>query len=123
MPHLVVEYSANLEPDLDARALLEALHQSADASGIFQPATIRSRTIRHETFIVGEGRPKDAFVHVSVRIRSGRDETTQWSLTNRLLAVSQEQLATAYLTHRIGLTVEIDIINPVRSLHSTLTDP
>ena len=36
MPHIVVEYSANLEEELDIRALLTKIHAAVLASGVFK---------------------------------------------------------------------------------------
>ena len=42
MPHLIVEYSANLEPALDIRGLVEALHEAALETGVFPIGGIRT---------------------------------------------------------------------------------
>ena len=43
MPHLTVEYSANLEPRLDVMGLLGAVHRSALSTGVFEIGGIRVR--------------------------------------------------------------------------------
>jgi 5-carboxymethyl-2-hydroxymuconate isomerase len=38
MPHITIEYSANLDGRLDIDALIAAVHQAAIGTGIFEPA-------------------------------------------------------------------------------------
>ena len=35
MPHLIIEYSANLEPEIQIRQLVDTLHAAAIATGVF----------------------------------------------------------------------------------------
>ncbi|MDH4066138.1 MAG: 5-carboxymethyl-2-hydroxymuconate Delta-isomerase, partial [Acidobacteriota bacterium] len=35
MPHLTIEYSANLEPDVAVQDLVDALHRAAVETGVF----------------------------------------------------------------------------------------
>jgi 5-carboxymethyl-2-hydroxymuconate isomerase len=39
MPHLIIEYSANLEADLDLPLLATTIHEAALATGVF-PVTV-----------------------------------------------------------------------------------
>lgn len=124
MPHLIVEYSDNLEPRMEVHTLLRRLHDAAEATGIFQPATIRTRARPCAHYVVGTGTGDDAFVHLEARIRPGRPETVQWSLAESLMAVLKDTFATELEGNgvRVGLTVEVTLIPPVRVLYSTL-DP
>jgi 5-carboxymethyl-2-hydroxymuconate isomerase len=36
MPHFTIEYSSNLDPDVDLRAVVDAVHQCAVDSGLFK---------------------------------------------------------------------------------------
>jgi len=121
MPHLIAEYSQNLADSIPIDMLLRELHKTAEASGIFQPATIRTRGIPCAAYVVGEGTPEDAFVHLEARIRPGRTEETQWRLAGSLMGTLKAAVATAQDDGlRVGLTVEITLIPPVRVLYSTL---
>ena len=41
MPHLTVEYSANLDDQIDIQKLVEAVHQAALRTGVFEVAAVR----------------------------------------------------------------------------------
>lgn len=124
MPHLIVEYSDNLEKWMEIDALLRRLHQAADDTGIFLPATIRTRARPCANYVVGTGTDQDAFMHLQVQIRPGRPEAVQWHLAETLMEVLKAALASALEGDeiRIGLTIEVTLIPPVRVLYSTL-DP
>jgi 5-carboxymethyl-2-hydroxymuconate isomerase len=72
MPHLVVEYSANLESRFDRDGLLDRLHATAIETGLFPLGGIRIRAYRAEHYRIADGAPDNAFVHVTAMVGSGR---------------------------------------------------
>ena len=72
MPHVIVEYSANIEAEITPQRLVEEIHQAAIASGIAEPVAVRTRLKRREHFRVGDGSAENAFVHIDIRARKGR---------------------------------------------------
>ena len=66
MPHLIVEYSDNIETRLDLDGLLDRLHEEAVASGMFPLGGIRIRAYRAERYRVADCDPANAFVHVNI---------------------------------------------------------
>ena len=57
MPHIIAEYSANLEDSLDVQALVDDLHEAAIASQVAELPGIRSRAARRAHFRVADGNP------------------------------------------------------------------
>ena len=72
MPHVIVEYSANIEAEITPQRLVEEIHAAAITSGIAEPVAVRTRLKRREHFRVGDGSPQNAFVHIDIRARKGR---------------------------------------------------
>ena len=72
MPHLIIEYSANLEPDIDIKGLVRALHERAVSIDALPTGGIRTRAARRDTFMVADGDPSNGFVNVILRIAKGR---------------------------------------------------
>ena len=72
MPHLIVEYSANIEGELKLDALMARLRDCAVETGVFPLAGIRVRGARRDRFVIADGDPEHAFVHVMVRVGHGR---------------------------------------------------
>jgi 5-carboxymethyl-2-hydroxymuconate isomerase len=122
MPHIIAEYSANLEDRLDVQALVDDLHQAAIDSNVADLAAIRTRAARRAHFRVADGKPENGFVHIVARLRVGRPEDKRKALGEALLAAADRRLANVYPTHPIGLTVEIHEIDHMTFRRNTLRE-
>ena len=90
MPHLHMEYTANL-PGLNADVALIRLNNALVASGQFAAEfDIKSRALKVETFKVGTALNERAFVHVKLALLSGRPPQIKKQLSESLLAVVQD---------------------------------
>ncbi|GGF09880.1 5-carboxymethyl-2-hydroxymuconate isomerase [Aliidongia dinghuensis] len=107
MPHLIVEYSANLADVVSIPALLETVHQTAAASGLFEVWAIRSRAVVRELAITGDGNPENGFVLVTVRLKAGRPKAVQEALGKALLDAASDSLAAVFKARSIILNVEV----------------
>lgn len=116
MPHIVVEYSANLETQVDPRALVQALHRAALETGVFPIGGLRTRAERCEVYFLADGNPDNAFVAVVARIGHGRDAETRERVAAALMAVLERETREAFRTRGLGLTIEIQEIDPIGSL-------
>lgn len=122
MPHIIAEYSANLEDCLDVQALVDDLHQAAIGCEVAELVAIRTRAERREHFCVADGNPANGFVHIIARLRVGRPEELRTRLGQALLAAADKRLADVYPTHPIGLTVEIHEIDDMTFRRNTLRE-
>ena len=122
MPHIIAEYSANLEDCLDVQGLVDDLHQAAVESKVAELVGIRTRAERREHFRVADGNAANGFVHITARLRIGRTEEQRTALGQALLAAADKRLATVYPTHPIGLTVEIHEIDDMTFRRNTLRE-
>lgn len=121
MPHIIIEYSANLDADLDMGALAAAIHAAALETGVFPIGGLRTRVARRDVCVIGDGHADNSFIHVQARIGAGRPadvrEAAAALMFERLKAVTAEIFA----TRPLGLTLEIVEIEPVGSLkHNNL---
>ena len=91
MPHLTVEYSANLATTLQPRALLLRLNQALVDSGHTKELDIKARAIAFEDFQVGTEQEGRAFVHVKLLLLSGRTAEVKREIADRLLQVLQQE--------------------------------
>lgn len=121
MPHVIAEYSANLEDTLDVRALVDDLHRTVIESGLASDiAAIRTRAERREHVSVGDNDPANAFVHITARLRAGRTEQQQTALAEALLASADKSLERAFKAHPIAVTVEIENIQNITARKNTV---
>ena len=72
MPHIVVEYSANLEQQIAPQALVDRIHAAIMDCGVFERSAVRTRAERRDVYRIYDGAPANAFLHVTLRIGPGR---------------------------------------------------
>ena len=121
MPHLIVEYSANLEADLAPKALAEAVHAAALETGVFPIGGCRTRLARRECFVIGDGHPDNRFIHVQARIGTGRSADVRQQAAEHIFARLKAVTADIFARAPLGLTLEIVEVDPVGSLkHNNL---
>jgi 5-carboxymethyl-2-hydroxymuconate isomerase len=121
MPHLIVEYSANLEPALDIRGLVEALHEAALETGVFPIGGIRTRAAKRDIYRIADGHDDNAFIHVQARIGAGRTAEVRQKAAHHIFARLKAETADVFANRPLGLTLEIVEIDAVGSLkHSNL---
>jgi 5-carboxymethyl-2-hydroxymuconate isomerase len=121
MPHLIVEYSANLEAALDIAALVKAIHTAALETGVFPIGGTRTRAERREVYTIADGHPDNGFIHIQARIGTGRTPEVRQKAAEHLFARLKSETAEAFAKRPLGLTLEIVEIDPVGSMkHNNL---
>lgn len=105
MPHLTLEYSDNLE--FDIQPLLAHLHTELVATGAINLKGIKSRAIRHSQYRIADGDPTYAFVHINLLIRAGRPVDVQKEAATRVMAVLKETFRERFENGYLSLSVDI----------------
>ncbi|MDE0062217.1 MAG: 5-carboxymethyl-2-hydroxymuconate Delta-isomerase [Gammaproteobacteria bacterium] len=116
MPHLIVEYSSNLEERINLDGLMAKLRDRAVASGVFPLGGIRVRGERRDRYLVADGAPDNGFVHLTARIGHGRDEETRREAAQALFDVLTRHMQTIFEERGLGLSFEMVEVDPVTSL-------
>lgn len=88
MPHLIIEYSKESATDGQAAALVDAVHEAAMDSGLFESSHIKTRAIALAHYRSGTGGP---FIHAQLRIKPGRNEEQKKILSESVLAAIRSQ--------------------------------
>ena len=89
MPHLIIEYSQDMDIDNKVPAMLDAVHNAAVETGLFDEGNIKVRAIPLVHYRFGKGR--DPFIHAQLRIQMGRDQAQKKNLSNAVLEVLRKQ--------------------------------
>ena len=84
MPHCIIEYSSGVADCIEIGDLVAAVHQGVLSSGLFDEYDIKTRALAYAHHRTGSTR--DSFVHVTVRLLSGRDDAQKTDLSEKLLA-------------------------------------
>lgn len=116
MPHVIVEYSANLEAHVSVRRLVDELHAAALATGVFPIGGLRTRAERREIYAIADGHPDHVFVAVLARIGRGRDDETRKRVALDLLRVLEHETADLFKSRGVALSVDIQELDPVASV-------
>lgn len=91
MPHLTIEYTANL-PHFPEAGTLNALNKVLCAHPEIQDeADLKSRFIVADSFEIGTAPAQRAFVHAQLRLLSGRTPQAKKELSDSIAAVLRER--------------------------------
>jgi len=105
MPHLTLEYTDNL--DFDVQMLLKRMHFALVATGAINLKGLKSRAVRHSEYRIADGNPDYAFVHVNLLIREGRPPEVQKELARRVMALLRETFGDRFENSHLSLSVDI----------------
>jgi 5-carboxymethyl-2-hydroxymuconate isomerase len=115
MPHLIIEYSANVADFTDVPELVGAVHDAALATGIAPLDALRTRAVAREHYAIADRDPSNKFIAVTARLGAGRSDSEKDSLVEALMNVLVEFLGDAQDT--IMLSVEYQEIDPARRVN------
>ncbi|AIO70198.1 5-carboxymethyl-2-hydroxymuconate Delta-isomerase [Burkholderia oklahomensis] len=108
MPHIIVEYTANIRDDARIPVLLKTVNETLIAQGgVFPTGGIRSRAIELQDYCVADGTADDAFVHVTLKIGSGRDDATKQAACDALFDAIKAHFAELYARRYLALSMEL----------------
>ncbi|MEQ8661885.1 MAG: 5-carboxymethyl-2-hydroxymuconate isomerase [Gammaproteobacteria bacterium] len=113
MPHLTIEYTANLDHRLDVPALIATLHAAAAAIEAFPLAGIRTRAVRLAHYRFADGHPDNAFVHLTLRIAHGRSLALREAAGEALFAALTGFLQPILDDAPLAVSFEIQEMDPV----------
>ncbi len=91
MPHIIVDYSANIEY-FDPKQLLLKINNALVETGYCQAIDIKSRARKDDVFVIGLDTEQQAYVHVKLYLLSGRTEQQKTEIGEKVLqAVTSNQ--------------------------------
>jgi len=125
MPHVTIEYSANVATDdggpVDVAGLVDALHDAALATGIATVDALRTRAVGRRYYAVADRHPDNMFVAVTARLGAGRSDDDKRRFVDALMSSLQGFLGEARAT--MMLSVEYQEIDPAFRVNSNNLRP
>jgi 5-carboxymethyl-2-hydroxymuconate isomerase len=112
MPHLTIEYSANLEDKMDVQRLVDRIHETALETGIFPLGGVRTRAEPRKYYRIANGDPRAAYIHMVVRIGPGRDVDTRRNAGERIFGALCDFTDDLYRSQPLALSFELQEIPP-----------
>lgn len=93
MPHIIVEHTKGVSKLVSEQEIARHVHMAVVESGIFDPSAIKTRTHACDRIWWGEEAAEMDFIHVTVKILSGRDIAKRAGLSAAVFKVLQERAA------------------------------
>ncbi|WP_100643426.1 5-carboxymethyl-2-hydroxymuconate Delta-isomerase [Alteromonas facilis] len=109
MPHCVVEFSSNIQPE----PLIEAVFQGALSSQLFADGGSDIKVRAYPCDIHMSGGNQTSFIHVTLKILSGRTQQQK-------LALSETVLQSIAQTHYESCSTSVEVIDIDRSVYSKI---
>lgn len=113
MPHLTLEYSANLEETIDIEDLIKHLHEVALETGVFPLGGIRTRAERRDIYRIADGDPLNRFANLTARIGFGRPLEVRQKAGEHIFAAFCDYLAEAQSQFPLSISFEIQEMHEV----------
>jgi len=115
MPHILIEYSANLRGQVDFPRFLAVVQESALATGVFPIGGIRVRAYQADHYRIADAHPDNAFMHVVLKVGHGRSVEIRRQACEAIFATICKQLDGLYRTTPLGISLEMQEIDPAYS--------
>jgi 5-carboxymethyl-2-hydroxymuconate isomerase len=113
MPHCILEYTANIADAPVWSDIFRELHAVLVATGEWHSADIKSRAIELTNYYIGNGKPQQAFVTLSIQILAGRSDDLKKSISENCLKVLVSHFPLTLSQLQTSITVQmVDIHLP-----------
>ena len=109
MPHFTLEYSANLDAEVDMADVVEVVRKAAVETGIFPLGGIRVRAVRCEHYAIGDGNPNLAFLDMVLRLGEGRDLKTRKAAGEHIFRALSAYLDPVFAMRKLALSFDMQI--------------
>lgn len=93
MPHIIIEYSANVGAHHDVQALVDVVHAAALDHGLPPLAGLRTRAAERTAYRVADGSVEYAFIAINAHIGPGRDADAKTTFIAQVLDAAEAQVA------------------------------
>ncbi|MCG2574084.1 5-carboxymethyl-2-hydroxymuconate Delta-isomerase [Acinetobacter sp. ME22] len=118
MPHFIAEYSANLQDSVEFQDLFQQVNDFLGNTGVFPLGGIRSRAIRLDQYRVADGKHDYAFVHMTLKVGSGRDLETRQKVASELFALIEQFFQPLKAERLLAISFEMTELDPMLNFKS-----
>ena len=107
MPHLTIEYSKNIEENINVCDLVKVMHDIAAGIDALPLGGLRTRAVARKDFLIADGHDDNTFVNVALRIAPGRSDTVKKDAGERLFNALSKFFEPFWQSDPIALSFEI----------------
>lgn len=107
MPHCIFEYTNNVRDEPQWPEIILAVHDVLVGTGLFVLGDIKSRVVRHDVFVIGDGAEDQAFVTLNIQMLSGREDAIKGEIATAALAILVQAFSRTLGELKTSVTVQI----------------
>lgn len=107
MPHLTIEYSANLGDRIDVEELVAVMHEAASAIDVLPVGGLRTRAVERKHYRIADGHKDNAFINVFLRIAPTRSFEEKKAAGEALFGALNAYLEPAFDASPLAISFEI----------------
>ena len=123
MPHVTIEYSGNLDVEIEPMALVRAVHAAVLSQPAFEAVGTRTRAARREHFLVADGDPTHAFIAVTARVGQGRSLEQRQAASQAIMDALYEAVKPIYESRGLLLSAEVtELDSPAMTRRNSLRE-
>lgn len=111
MPHIIIEYSANVADHHDVDALIAVIHETATATHIGPLGAMRTRATSREQYRIADGHTDNAMISIIARLGPGREPEEKTAFISTVLDAAEAQVATEDSPLAIAWSMEVQEID------------
>ncbi|MFT7612216.1 MAG: 5-carboxymethyl-2-hydroxymuconate isomerase [Parvicellaceae bacterium] len=103
MPRIIIDYSSNIQEEIST-SLFKSIHEYYVNSNRFSIEDIKSRAIKHDNYLIGDGNPSNAFVSIHMKIMEGREVQFRKQLSDDVLKIAKDYFKGSITAMNLNLT-------------------
>lgn len=107
MPHLRLEYSANVMEKETITDLFAKMHHMLSEQLPTKLLSCKSRSTEYQVFYLGDGETPSAFVHLELKASKGRSTETLNKVGEQLLAILHQHFSQTARSLQLEISLEI----------------
>ena len=108
MPQLILEYSSNIIETNNLIDLLKNINKFLSESLPTELSSCKSRAIEYAVYCIGDGSLHNAFVHVNLKVMSGRSLDKLTDVGNGTMNILKKYFHESARQLNLQITLEID---------------
>ncbi|WP_405096655.1 5-carboxymethyl-2-hydroxymuconate Delta-isomerase [Oceanobacillus sp. FSL H7-0719] len=108
MPHVTIEYTNNIKEESNIPFLLEKVNQSLlKHRDIIPVGGLRTRAVELKDYRIADGTEDDAFVHITLKLGSGRSDKDIKKVCDCLFDTVKEHYTVLFDHRYLALSLEV----------------
>jgi len=112
MPQLTLEFSSNLLEKNNLTNLFKQCHTILSETLPTQLSSCKSRAIKCKRYVVGDGHPDNAFVHINLKVLPGRTLEKRNILGEKIMETLKQFFSDSINKLNLQITLEIMELQP-----------